>query len=196
MLKNTHTIKRKTNETDINLKFGIHGTGKSKISTGIGFFDHMLDLFTHHGQFDVELKVTGDLAVDFHHTVEDVGICLGQAFRECIQDGAGMSRYASGLLPMDESLCEVAVDISNRSTLIFDAVLPKQKVGEFDVELAEEFFRAFVSNARITLHITLKRGDNLHHILESMFKGVGRFLGTAARPSSLHSGVPSTKGIL
>ncbi len=190
------SINRKTNETDIELTFSIDGTGKSTIATGVAFFDHMLNLMTTHGLFDLHLKAKGDLDVDFHHTVEDVGICLGQAFREALGDAKGIQRFASGLMPMDETLCQVAIDISNRPYLSFVADFPKAKVGAFDVELAEEFFRAFVNNARINLHIELKSGTNLHHMIEACFKGLGVFLDQASVINPRKKGIPSTKGAL
>lgn len=190
------TINRNTKETQIAMTFSLDGSGKNQIQTGIPFFDHMLDLFSHHGLFDLSLQVKGDLDVDFHHTVEDVGICMGQAFREAIGDAKGIARYASGFLPMDEALCQVAIDISNRPHLDFNCVLPKTKVGSFDVELTEEFFRAFVNNARITLHIDVVRGNNLHHIIESCFKGVGFFLDKASLFDARKPAIPSTKGLL
>lgn len=174
------TIERKTKETQITLSLTVDGSGKSEISTGIGFFDHMLDLFTHHGLFDLTLSVKGDLDVDYHHTVEDVGICLGQAFREAIGDARGIERYASGYLPMDEALCRVAIDISNRPHLDFHCDMPKTKVGTFDVELTEEFFRAFVNNSRLTMHMDILRGSNLHHLIEACFKGFGFYLKKAS----------------
>ena len=189
-------IKRQTNETDIQLSFNIDGTGQSNIDTGIPFFDHMLDLFTKHGLFDLTLSVSGDLKVDFHHTVEDVGICLGNALHEALQDCKGITRYASGSIPMDEALCKMSLDISNRPYLDFNVDVPKAKVGEFDVELTKEFFHAFTSNARLTLHVELVKGDNLHHIIEAIFKAFGVILDEGTRLDSRKSDVPSTKGIL
>ena len=196
MKKRKSNIDRHTHETKINLALTIDGDGKSSIQTGIGFFDHMLTLWTHHGQFDLTLKVKGDLDVDFHHTVEDVGITLGQAFRTAIGDAKGITRYASGLTPMDEALCQIAIDYSNRPYLHLENHLPKTKVGDFDVELMEEFLRAFVNNARITLHVDILRGSNLHHIIEACFKGLGRELKKASTRDPNNQHVPSTKGIL
>ena len=196
MIKREASINRHTNETKIDLKLIIDGNGKSEIKTGIGFFDHMLNLWTHHGLFDLELKVDGDLEVDFHHTVEDVGIALGQAFKEAIGDAKGITRYASGLTPMDEALCQIAIDYSNRPHLEFKNHLPKTKVGEFDVELTEEFLRAFVNNARITLHIDILKGSNLHHIIEACFKGLGRELDKVSQIDTRKKDIPSTKGVL
>ena len=156
-----HEIKRETKETKIKLAFSIDGSGKAVVNTGIGFFDHMLDLFATHGLFDLSLDVKGDLNVDGHHTVEDVGICLGQAFREAIGDCRGIQRFANVLLPMDESLCECAIDISGRSYLGFQSDLKNERVGDFDAELVEEFLTAFVSNARLNLHIDIRKGSNM-----------------------------------
>jgi len=190
------SVKRHTNETKVDLDFTIDGKANANIDTGIPFFDHMLDLFTHHGMFDMTLKVKGDIEVDYHHTVEDVGICLGHAFREALGDAKGINRYASGLTPMDESLAQIALDISNRPHLSFECNLPKTKVGNFDVELAEEFFQAFVNNSRITLHMEIIRGKNLHHIIEACFKGLGRLLDSATQIDPRKKSVPSTKGVL
>lgn len=190
------SIERNTKETQVSLSLSLDGIGKNSIATGIAFFDHMLDLFSHHGLFDLSVAVKGDLDVDFHHTVEDVGICLGQAFRDALGDAKGITRYASSLTPMDESLCRIALDISNRPHLDFHCDLPKTKVGTFDVELAEEFFRAFVNNARITLHLDVLRGQNLHHVIESCFKGFGRCLDIATQVDARKPNIPSTKGIL
>lgn len=189
-------ISRKTAETNVDLVFEIDGLGKSSIDTGIGFFDHMLTLFTKHGLFNLNVKVVGDLDVDFHHSVEDVGICLGQAFQKAISDGAQINRYASSLIPMDEALCQVAIDVSNRPYLGFVAKFSKEYVGQFDAELVEEFFRAFVNNARINLHIELKKGSNLHHEIESIFKAVGVCLDQATKIDDRKTGIPSTKGVL
>lgn len=190
------TVTRNTKETQVSLELNLDGKGISRIHTGIGFFDHMLDLFTHHGLFDLTVKMTGDLNVDGHHSVEDVGIALGVAFRQALGDARGIVRYASGLTPMDEALAQVAIDVSNRPFLHFNCDLPKTALGGFDVELAHEFFNAFVSNARITLHIDIIRGNNLHHIIEACFKGFGRLLGQSVQINPRQSAVPSTKGIL
>jgi len=190
------TVNRETNETKVELALNIDGDGSSTINTGIPFFDHMLDLFSKHGLFDLNLVVKGDLEVDYHHTVEDIGICLGNAFREALGDAKSINRYASGSIPMDESLCTIAVDISGRAYLSFNADIKPAKVGEFDVELTKEFFNALVSNARITLHLDLVRGENSHHIIESCFKGLGVVLDRATSLDTRKTGVPSTKGIL
>jgi len=189
-------VERKTKETQITLAFDLDGSGKSRVTTGVGFFDHMLDLFTKHGKFDLELDATGDIQVDYHHLVEDVGICLGDAFSQAIGDKGGIRRFANVSLPMQESLAEVAADISGRPFLVFNADAKKEKVGEFDTELCEEFFHAFATNAKINLHINLKYGTNQHHIIESVFKGVGRALHEASRIVGDTGDVPSTKGTL
>lgn len=191
------SITRKTNETDIRLDLNLDGAGTGIIVTGIPFFDHMLTLFAKHGMFDLDIQLTGDIEVDYHHSVEDVGICLGQAFREALGDARGIKRYASGLIPMDETLCQMALDISNRPALVFNYQFPKTKIGTFDAELVEEFFNAFVNNARIALHINILHGSNLHHIAESCFKAFGIILDDATqidpRKTEL---IPSTKGTL
>eukprot|EP01047_Picozoa_sp_COSAG01_P004954 COSAG01_NODE_165_length_23303_cov_269.524953_17_plen_197_part_00 len=192
----TASITRKTNETNIQLSLCIDGSGKSNIQSGIGFFDHMLTLFSKHGLFDLDLKIQGDLEVDAHHSVEDAGLCLGQAFHKALGDCSGIARYASLILPMDEALCQLAIDISNRPYLNFDVNLPPNKVGEFDVELMEEFFNAFANNARINLHIKMLAGRNQHHIIESGFKALGVCLDRATQIDPRKTGVPSTKGVL
>jgi imidazoleglycerol-phosphate dehydratase len=197
MSKRTAKISRKTAETSIDLNINLDGSGKSTINTGLGFFDHMLTLFSKHGLFDLTVKVKGDLHVDGHHTVEDVGICLGQAFSQALGDFKGIKRYASALIPMDETLCQIAVDISNRPYLVFKADFPKSKIGDFDAELVEEFFRAFTFNAKLNLHITLVHGDNLHHGAEACFKALAVALDQASSidPRKKDS-IPSTKGVL
>jgi len=188
---------RKTKETDIQLTLILDGKGDTLIKTGIGFFDHMLTLFAVHGLFDLSIQAKGDLEVDDHHTVEDIGICLGLAFREAIGNGAGINRYASGIFPMDESLCQIAVDISNRPYLGFKIDFPFEKTGRFDMQLVKEFFQAFVTNAKISLHIQVLTGENMHHIAESCFKACGVVLDQATqldpRKNQL---IPSTKGVL
>ena len=190
------TIERNTSETKIKLNFNIDGNEHIKIDTGIPFFDHMLDLFARHGLFDLELTVNGDLDIDFHHSVEDVGICLGQAFNKALGDGKQINRYASGLIPMDESLAQIAIDISNRPSLQFNPKLPKGTVGKFESELILEFFQAFTNNARISLHIGVITGENLHHMIEACFKGFGIILDRATQIDPRKKGVPSTKGVL
>ena len=190
-------INRKTAETDISLKLNIDGMGENKIDTGCGFLDHMLTLFSRHGGFDLELKCTGDTNVDYHHTVEDIGIVLGKAFAEALGEMRGIKRYGSFILPMDESLILSAVDISGRSYLGFKLNIPTQRVGDFDTELVREFFEAFVRNANITLHISQLEGYNSHHIIEGAFKSVARSLKEAvAIEERFKNQIPSTKGVL
>lgn len=189
-------IQRVTGETDIKLDLCLDGTGSAAINTGVPFIDHMLTSFTKHSGFDLELHATGDLDVDAHHTVEDVGICLGQAIQEALGDKNGISRYGHILLPMDESLALVAVDISGRGYLAFNVPIPSARVGNFDTELVEEFMRALAINARLTLHLKLLAGNNTHHIIESVFKGLGRAMRSAVEIKDPARGVPSTKGVL
>ncbi len=190
------TITRNTNETQITLSLTLDGTGKSELSTGIGFLDHMLNLWAVHGLFDLSVNATGDQYIDFHHTVEDVGICLGMAFREALGSGKGIRRYSSLVLPMDEALAQVAIDVSNRIYFAFSPPMPKAKIGEFDAELVEEFWHAFVTNARITTHIQVLSGHNLHHVAESIFKAMAVALDDATQLDSRKSNIPSTKGVL
>ena len=190
-------INRKTAETDISLKLDIDGMGENKIDTGCGFLDHMLTLFSRHGGFDLELKCVGDTNVDYHHTVEDIGIVLGKALKEALGEMRGIKRYGSFILPMDESLILSAVDISGRSYLGFKLNIPTQRVGDFDTELVREFFEAFVRNANITLHISQLEGYNSHHIIEGAFKSVARSLKDAvAIEERFKNQIPSTKGVL
>lgn len=193
----TSEISRKTKETDIYLSLSLDGSGKSDIDTGVGFFDHMLTLFSSHGMFDLTVKCKGDLEVDAHHTVEDVGICLGKAFAEALGDMKGIKRYADKIIPMDEALIMVAVDISGRPHLALDLEVPAKKVGNFDTELVGEFFLSFVRNAKITLHIKKFAGKNTHHIIEGGFKAFGRAMDEATCFDPRREGVlPSTKGVL
>ncbi|HEX3028994.1 MAG TPA: imidazoleglycerol-phosphate dehydratase HisB [Clostridia bacterium] len=189
-------IKRKTNETDISLKLCVDGSGQNQIATGIGFLDHMLTLFTKHGLFDLSLKADGDLEVDGHHTVEDVGIVLGQAIKQALGDKKSIKRYGSSHVPMDESLAMVVLDLSGRPFLVYDVKLTSDKVGDMDTELVEEFFRAVAFNAGINLHIKMFYGSNNHHIIEAVFKAFGRALDEATRTDSRIEGVMSTKGSL
>lgn len=189
------TIKRVTNETDIYLKLELDGKGKSKIDTGCGFLDHMLTLFSAHGGFDLEIKCVGDINVDYHHTVEDIGICLGQAFNEALKDKRGITRYGSFILPMDEALILTAVDISGRSSLLYKLDIPTEKIGDFDSELIEEFLLSFTRNFPISLHIRRLEGKNSHHIAEGGFKSLARSLKIAVKNTGENS-VPSTKGVL
>ena len=175
----TATIKRKTKETDIEVAVNLDGTGVSKVSTGIGFFDHMLDLLARHSRIDITVKADGDLHVDHHHTTEDVGIALGQAVKQALGTMAGITRYASIHMPMDETLSRVVIDISGRPVLVFKVDFPRDKVGQFDTELVREWFNAFAINAGVTLHVETLYGENSHHIAESCFKGLARALRAA-----------------
>ena len=193
----TATIIRKTAETDINLTLTIDGTGKSEINSGCGFLDHMLTLFAKHGKFDLTLTCKGDTWVDDHHTVEDIGIALGQAFAEALGDKKGICRYGDTVLPMDESLILTAVDLSGRSYLGYGLEIPTQKVGTFDTELVEEFFLGCVRNAQMNLHIRQLAGSNSHHIIEGAFKSVARSLRQAVSiDAAFANEIPSTKGVL
>lgn len=190
-------IKRTTGETDIYVKLNIDGSGKSSIDTGCGFLDHMLTLLSKHSRFDLEAVCRGDTNVDYHHTTEDTGIALGRAFSEALGDKRGIVRYGSFLLPMDECLVISAVDISGRSCLVYGLDIPAFKVGDFDTELTEEFFAAFVRNAGITLHIKQLSGTNSHHIIEAAFKSVARSLKAASAIEEKYKDeIPSTKGVL
>jgi imidazoleglycerol-phosphate dehydratase len=190
------TVSRITNETDVKLNIDIDGIGKNNITTGIGFFDHMLQLFSQHGFFDLEIAASGDLQVDGHHTVEDVGIALGMAIKNALADKKGIRRYGSFLLPMDEALVLCAIDLSGRPFLVFDAQMPGSFVGSFDTELVEEFFRAVAFHAGMNLHIKLFYGKNTHHMIEAMFKAFARALDEATSYDSRINGVMSTKGSL
>ena len=190
-------IKRKTNETDIYAEINLDGRGEGKIHTGIGFLDHMLTLFARHGRFDLTVKCTGDLQVDGHHTVEDVGICLGKVFLQAVGEKRGICRYGFTVLPMDEALILTAVDLSGRAYLGYGLDIRAGKVGDFDTELAEEFFYAFVRSAECTLHVKQLSGSNAHHIIEGAFKSFARSLRSAvATESGFEDEIPSTKGVL
>ncbi len=190
-------ILRKTAETDIKLELNLDGSGKSEIATGCGFLDHMLTLFARHGRFDMTLSCNGDTYVDYHHTAEDIGICLGKAFSEALGDKKGICRYGSVMLPMDEALITAALDISGRSCLIYGLSIPTEKVGDFDTELCEEFWQAFVRSSDITLHIVQNAGKNSHHIIEGAFKAVARALRIAVKlDADFPDEIPSTKGVL
>lgn len=191
------SINRKTAETDISLILAIDGKGESKINTGCGFLDHMLTLFAKHGRFDLEVTCKGDTQVDFHHTAEDIGICLGQAFETALADKKGIIRYGDIILPMDEALILAAVDISGRSYLGYGLDIPTEKIGEFDSELVEEFFLAFVRNFPVSLHIKQLEGKNSHHIAEGAFKAAARALAKAtAIDKEFADEIPSTKGVI
>lgn len=193
----TAEINRKTNETDISLKVNLDGTGKSEIASGCGFLDHMLTLFARHGRFDITLFCKGDSEVDYHHTVEDIGIALGDAFKAALGDMRGIVRYGSFILPMDETLILSAVDISGRAYLAYGLDIPAQRVGEFDTELAEEFFLGFVRHAGMTVHLKQLAGTNSHHIIEGAFKAFARSLAAAVKIEQAYKNeIPSTKGVL
>jgi imidazoleglycerol-phosphate dehydratase len=193
----TGAVSRKTKETDVSVEVNLDGEGRAQIATGIGFFDHMLDLLARHSRIDITAKAKGDLHIDQHHTTEDVGIALGQAVKQALGDMKGIGRYASVHMPMDEALTRVAIDISGRPFLVFKATFGRDKVGTFDTELVEEWFRAFAMNAGVTLHVETLYGSNDHHIAESCFKGLARALrqAVAIDPRAANE-VPSTKGSL
>jgi imidazoleglycerol-phosphate dehydratase len=195
-MSRTATVKRRTRETDIELTFDIDGSGRAGISTGIGFFDHMLELFAKHGLFDLQLRAAGDLNVDAHHTVEDVGLALGQALREALGDKAGLCRYGWCLLPMDDALARIALDCSGRPYLAYDAPEEAGPVGDFPFQLLEEFLRAFSVQGGLNLHVALLDGRDTHHMAEAVFKGLARALDQATRIDPRVQGVPSTKGQL
>ncbi|MFN0195334.1 MAG: imidazoleglycerol-phosphate dehydratase HisB [Planctomycetaceae bacterium] len=192
----TATLKRTTGETNISLTLNLDGTGQSQIGTGIGFFDHMLTLFAKHGLFDLTIDAQGDLNVDHHHTVEDVGICLGKAILEAIGDKKGITRYGSMILPMEETLVTTALDLSGRAVFVYQASFPTEKIGEFDTQLVQEFWQAVASNALMNLHFIQHHGHNSHHISEAMFKGAARALRQAVTIDPRQTGIPSTKGVL
>jgi imidazoleglycerol-phosphate dehydratase len=193
----TGAVSRKTKETDVSVEVNLDGEGRAQIATGIGFFDHMLDLLARHSRIDITAKAKGDLHIDQHHTTEDVGIALGQAVKQALGDMKGIGRYASVHMPMDEALTRVAIDVSGRPYLVFKATFGRDKVGTFDTELVEEWFRAFAMNAGVTLHVETLYGSNDHHIAESCFKGLARALrqAVAIDPRAANE-VPSTKGSL
>jgi imidazoleglycerol-phosphate dehydratase len=187
---------RTTKETDVRLSLDLDGEGRTAVSTGVGFLDHMLDLLGKHALFDLEVQASGDTHVDAHHTVEDVGICLGKALAAALGDKAGIRRFGSASVPMDEALADVSLDISGRPFLAFEASLPTEKTGEFDAPLAEEFLRALAVNAALTLHVRVPYGRNTHHVVEAVFKAVARALREAVATDPRVRGVPSTKGTL
>jgi imidazoleglycerol-phosphate dehydratase len=190
------SIHRKTNETEIRLEINLDGTGQSSIKTGVGFLDHMLDLFTRHGVFDLTVQAKGDLHVDQHHTVEDTGICLGQAIKQALGDKAGIRRYGHFTLPMEETLVTTAIDLSGRYFLVFNAPMASAKIGEFDSELVEDFWQAVAANSLCNLHVLLHYGRNSHHVSEAVFKSAARALRMAVELDPRSPGVPSTKGTL
>lgn len=190
-------INRKTGETDVALSLDLDGTGKNSIDTGVGFLDHMLTLFAVHGRFDLTVKCVGDTRVDDHHSVEDIGICLGQAMKEALGDRAGITRYCDVTIPMDEALVLCAADVSGRGYLGFDLPVPAGKIGTFDTELVEEFFMAFARESGVTLHLKYLAGRNAHHIVEGAFKAFARSMrGAVAIDPALSGAIPSTKGVL
>ena len=196
MSERASSRQRKTGETDISLALTIDGGREYENSTGVGFFDHMLDLFARHGRFGLVVKADGDTETGAHHTVEDVGIVLGQAFDEALGDRAGIRRYGAALVPMDEALAECAIDISGRPHCVFRAELPKASIAGFEVELVEEFFNAFANAAKTTLHVNIRYGSNVHHMIEAAFKAFARALRVAVSIDPEETGVPSTKGTL
>ncbi|MCR3761708.1 imidazoleglycerol-phosphate dehydratase HisB [Clostridium felsineum] len=189
-------IKRKTAETDIMVELNLDGEGKYEIDTGIGFFDHMLSLFSKHALIDLKVKAVGDLIVDSHHTVEDVGIVIGECIKEALGDKKSINRYGTAFVPMDESLCQVSMDISGRAFLVFQGEFTAEKLGEFQTEMVEEFFRALAFNAGITLHMTVLYGKNNHHMIEGLFKAFARSLSEAIYKNPRIKGVMSTKGTI
>lgn len=196
-LKRSTEINRNTTEAKIDLKLNLDGTGMYKIDTGIPFFDHMLCLLTKHGMFDLEMQASGDIEVDYHHTVEDIGICLGKAINTCLIDKKGITRYGHTITPMDEALILTAIDISGRGYLSFNVEFPSSKVGNFDTELVEEFLYAFAINSQISLHVMKMSGRNCHHIIEAIFKGLGRCLAQSIKINAGYEDIlPSTKGLL
>ena len=189
-------INRQTAETQIELELNLDGTGQAQIATGVGFFDHMLTLWTKHSACDLTVKAVGDLDVDQHHTVEDVGICLGQAIRTALGDKKGIRRYGHFTLPMEETLCTTAIDLSGRYFLVFNAPMPSPKIGDFDSELVEDFWQAVAANALCNLHVNIQYGRNTHHISEAIFKCAARALRMAVEMDPRQTGIPSTKGAL
>jgi imidazoleglycerol-phosphate dehydratase len=192
----TATVRRQTKETRIELSLNLDGTGVAEVSTGVGFFDHMLTHLAKHGLFDLSLKCDGDLHIDAHHTVEDVGLAIGQAIAEALGDKAGIRRYGDATVPMDECLATSAVDLSGRPFLVWNATVPNELLGNFSTSLAEEFWRAVSSAGKLTLHVVLHHGRNAHHIIETIFKATARALRNAVEPDPRGTGVPSTKGVL
>lgn len=190
------SVARRTNETDIKLSFEVDGTGVSELQTDVPFLNHMLDLFTKHGHFNLKVDAKGDIEIDDHHTVEDIGICLGQTLREALGDKRGIKRYASVFVPMDEALAQVVIDISNRPHFEYRAEYPTANVGSFETQLIKEFLWKFALEARITLHVIVHYGENTHHMIEGVFKALGRALDEATSIDPRVQGVPSTKGVL
>jgi imidazoleglycerol-phosphate dehydratase len=189
-------VRRTTKETDVRVSLALDGSGEAKVSTGVAFLDHMLELFARHGLFNLEVECRGDLHIDDHHSVEDIAITLGQTAAQALGDKAGIARYGSALVPMDEALCRAVIDLSGRFYLVYEVETRRQRIGDFSVELAEHFWRSFAEGARCNLHIDCLRGRNTHHILEGTFKAVARALRQAVERDLRVSGVPSTKGVL
>ena len=192
----TATVERQTNETKIDLRIDLDGTGQADIATGVGFLDHMLELLARHAAIDLAVRAEGDLQVDQHHTVEDVGICFGQAIRQALGDKAGIRRYGHVVLPMEEALVTAAIDLSGRYAMVYQVAMPTAKIGQFDSELVEDFWQATAANALCNLHVLLHHGRNSHHISEAVFKAVARSLRMAVEPDPRIPDVPSTKGTL
>lgn len=192
----TAEINRRTGETNVRVSLALEGTGAGERRTGVGFLDHMLDLLARHGRMDLAVMAEGDLHTGAHHTVEDVGICIGQALDQALGDRSGITRYGQATVPMDESRAACAIDISGRGLLAFRSPLPPGAIGNFDHELAEEFFRALAANARLTLHLTVEAGSNAHHVIEALFKACARALRAAVALDPTETGIPSTKGTL
>jgi imidazoleglycerol-phosphate dehydratase len=195
-MNRTAQIDRKTAETEVSVSLALDGSGAGERVTGVGFFDHMLDLLARHGHLDLDVRASGDLETGAHHTVEDVGICIGQALDGALGERAGISRYGDATVPMDEARAACAIDISGRGLLVFEASLPPGSIGNFDYELVEEFFRALAMNARLTLHVVVEHGTNAHHVIEAAFKATARALRAAVALDPSERGVPSTKGTL
>jgi imidazoleglycerol-phosphate dehydratase len=192
----TAEIERKTVETEVRVSLALDGEGAGERDTGVGFLDHMLDLLARHGRLDLSVNASGDLETGAHHTVEDVAICIGQALDQALEDRAGIGRYGQATVPMDEARASCAIDISGRGLCVFEASLPPGAIGNFDHELAEEFFRALAANGKITLHATVEAGTNAHHVIEAMFKSLARALRMAVAIDPSERGIPSTKGTL
>ncbi len=195
-MNRTAMIERNTNETQIIAKLNLDGSGKHQVTTGIGFFDHMLTLFTAHGLYDLDLKAIGDIEVDYHHTVEDVGLVIGAAINKALGDRKGINRYGRAVIPMDDALAQVAVDLSNRPYLVFRLPDSMPKENEFDASLAQEFFRALAQRSGMNLHICVSYGDNWHHMIEAVFKGLGRAIRSAVTLDARVTDIPSTKGMI
>ncbi|HPX61534.1 MAG TPA: imidazoleglycerol-phosphate dehydratase HisB [Deltaproteobacteria bacterium] len=195
-MSRTATIERVTRETSVRLSLDLDGSGAGRISTSVPFLDHMLDLFSRHGLFDLTVEASGDIDIDFHHTVEDIGIVLGEAFKQALGDKQGIRRYGQADVPMDEALARVSVDISGRPYLVYNVQLPKVKIGQFDTELAREFFQAFANHCGANLHISVAYGENAHHIIEGCFKAFARAMDMASQLDPRVQGVLSTKGAL